>query len=233
MKAKWIPGYENRYSINKKGEVFSFIRYPQGRMLKNNVSSSRGYERVNLIDFEGNSKTKEIHRLVILTFYPNLPNKYVVDHIDGNKLNNNFNNLRITNYFGNAQNSRKPNTRKFTSKYKGVSFNGSSWIAQITINKIATYIGSYKNEEQAANAYNELAITHYGDFAVLNDVKKLTDVKSKTHKKEIICTTNGITYPSVTEAAKQLNVNPSNICAVLKGKRNHTKGYRFIGGNNG
>lgn len=46
-------------------------------------------------------------------------------------------------------------------------------------------------------------------------------------RKPIKCHETGVTYPSLTETAKALGVSPSSICAVLKGKRTHTKGFSF------
>lgn len=50
--------------------------------------SKKGYQRVNL-----NKKTYFVHRLIALTFLPNLHNYQQINHIDGNKINNNINNL--------------------------------------------------------------------------------------------------------------------------------------------
>lgn len=49
----------------------------------------------------------------------------------------------------------------------------------------------------------------------------------KTQSKAVICITNGITYYSVHEAARQLGIYPQNIRKVLQDKCKHTKGYTF------
>lgn len=51
--------------------------------------------------------------------------------------------------------------------------------------------------------------------------------KISTSRIKIFCQTNGITYTSLTHAAAELNLQPSKISLVLKGKRNHTGGYVF------
>lgn len=83
----------------------------------------------------------------------------VMDHIDGNPLNNQRNNLRICSYRENNQNLRhKSATRKYSSKYPGVCWNKSSekWQAQIRINKKLKHLGFFLNEENAARAYQNV-----------------------------------------------------------------------------
>lgn len=80
-----IPGYEGKYSIDKKGNVYSHF---SGRYLKGGVSS--GYKSVGL----GKGNTKRVHRLVLEAFKPkDKDDNRVCNHIDGDKLNNNLNNL--------------------------------------------------------------------------------------------------------------------------------------------
>jgi len=44
----------------------------------------------------------------------------------------------------------------------------------------------------------------------------------------VICLNNGKRYDAGRDAAKELNVSFQLISKVLKGQRNHTKGYKFI-----
>jgi hypothetical protein len=62
-----------------------------------------------------------------------------------------------------------------TSKYKGVQFRlkGHGWIATCQINKRKYYIGWYKSELEAANAYNEFRILKQGNHAKVNQVSDL------------------------------------------------------------
>jgi hypothetical protein len=168
MEWRYIPGYDKMYLINEFGQVYSKYK---NKLLKNNISPSRGYARVNL-KINNISKTREIHRLVVLAFIDNLSECFIVDHIDGNKLNNNLTNLRITDYYGNARSSRK--TKKITSSvYKGVYLHKcGKWCAQLTYNKKVIYLGLFENEINAAIAYNNAALIYYGEFAVLNELIK-------------------------------------------------------------
>ena len=89
MKEEWkeIEGFDGYY-ISNYGRV-SGVLVP---ILKTHITKN-GYEKIVLV---GNNRTKtnlEIHRLVALAFIKNPENKQTVNHIDGDKLNNNVNNL--------------------------------------------------------------------------------------------------------------------------------------------
>ncbi len=94
----------------------------------------------------------------------------IVDHADGNGLNNTRNNLRTCTNSQNVMNSKTPFTN--TSGYRCVSWckPAKKWIAKININKKAVYLGSFADKKDAAAVYNEAAKIHYGEFARLNDV---------------------------------------------------------------
>ncbi len=109
-----------------------------------------------------------LNKFVYLHRYLLNPSKgQIVDHINGDMLDNRRSNLRLTDLKGNSRNSRKQ-SRKLSSIYKGVHFmkRDSVWVAQID----GTHIGRYNNEEEAAKAYNEKALILYGRFAKINEL---------------------------------------------------------------
>jgi hypothetical protein len=86
----------------------------------------------------------------------------IVDHINGDPLDNRRENLRITTSLVNNQNAKKRRDG-LTSKHKGVHFCKVSkrWKAQIQIDKKKISLGSYRSEIEAATVYNR-AIDFYG-----------------------------------------------------------------------
>lgn len=132
--------------------------------------TTHGY--VSLVKYEGRDTSgkykysrKYLHRAIL-----NASSDKQVDHIDGNKLNNSKSNLRLCT---NSENSR--NTRPKRGKYKGVYFDKKrgQWVAQITVDRKCTSLGSYLSPEDAALAYNEAAKSLHGEFAYINKVEAL------------------------------------------------------------
>ena len=109
---------------------------------------------------------KRIH-LPIHRFIMGLPfgDSREVDHIDGNPLNNQRANLRVCTGKENARNKRTPT--KSRAGLKGVYWRESrkKWIAQITVNGVHTYLGSYNTPEEAHAAYCEAAPRYHGEYA--------------------------------------------------------------------
>jgi len=114
---KKIKGFP-RYKISNKGRLLSFLHlnYKRGR-LKGNPSIWGGYKNVVLIH---NSKQRSfyIHRLVAMHFVPNKhPRKHnLVNHKNGNKLDNNYENLEWTDKSGDAKHAWKLGLRVLTKK---------------------------------------------------------------------------------------------------------------------
>ncbi len=101
-------------------------------------------------------KTFKLHREIT-----KCPKGMVVDHINGNTLDNRIENLRIVSHQENMTNQTK---RKGSSKYRGVHFKKTSqkWVAQIQVNGKRTWIGAFKTEEEAGKAFLSAAEVLYG-----------------------------------------------------------------------
>lgn len=107
-----------------------------------------------------------LHRLIAAP-----PDDLVVDHIDGNGLNNRRNNLRIATRSQNSANAG-PNRRARgkTSQYKGVYYDRTRnlWAATIHHQNKTRALGRYATEDEAADAYDKAALDIWGEFARLN-----------------------------------------------------------------
>lgn len=109
LKEEWvkIKDYED-YLISNLGNVKS-IKNNSERLLKQGLGSS-GYYNVALCK-DGKPKTFRIHQLVASHFIEEANNK-IVNHIDGNKLNNCVTNLEYVSYSENIQHAYNTNLRK-------------------------------------------------------------------------------------------------------------------------
>lgn len=107
---------------------------------------------------------KYYHRLIM-----NCPPGKQIDHINHDGLDNRKINLRITDASQNSRNTRKT-FRLTTSKFKGVYWDKSRklWAATIRINYKHKTIGRFKNEIEAAKAYDKKAKELFGEYSCLN-----------------------------------------------------------------
>lgn len=99
-----------------------------------------------------------MHRMVMLPD-PSL----VVDHVNGNGLDNRRCNLRIC-----TQGQNQQNQRAWTGTlYKGVRWapRQRRWVASINPGERRLHLGYFKTAEEAARAYDSAAMSHYGSFA--------------------------------------------------------------------
>ena len=85
---KWVDGYKKLYRISNKGQVYSY----SSNKYKIPVITMNGYEYAHLWK-DNKRKAKSIHRLVAKTFLPQIKGKNYINHIDGNKRNNDISNL--------------------------------------------------------------------------------------------------------------------------------------------
>ncbi len=95
---------------------------------------------------------------------------YMVDHKNGNGLDNRRENLRLVTKSQNMMNCGLQRNNK--SGYKGVCWHESNkkWRAQIFVNGRQYFLGLFKNKKDAARAYNDAAPHYHGEYAYLNKI---------------------------------------------------------------
>ena len=127
-----------------------------------------GYIQIGL-----NYKRYLAHRLAFLFMIGEIPEE--VDHINGERTDNRWVNLRTCTTSQN-QGNRKI-SKNNTSGYKGVSLNkrDSVWIACVEYKSKLIYLGGFNCKHEAALAYNKAAIKYFGEFAKLNIIRNNKD----------------------------------------------------------
>lgn len=100
--------------------------------------------------------TKRLHRLIA-----NSSHGKVVDHINGNTLDNRKENLRIISQKDNMKNMELFTNNK--SGITGVSYKKANkkWVAQITVNGKKKHLGYFKDKDEAAKTYLEAKKIHH------------------------------------------------------------------------
>ena len=93
----------------------------------------------------------------------------LIDHVNQNSMDNRKANLRGATRAQNLRN-RKKFSNSSGSKYKGIyrRKNYRKWLARITFEKKTIHLGCFRDEIEAAKAYDRAAMKYHKEFACLN-----------------------------------------------------------------
>lgn len=132
-----LPNY-SRYRVRDNGDIYS--KY-EAKVLAP-APTKKGYLQVSLIGDDGTTSSQLVHRLVALAFLDKVDNynELQVNHIDGDKSNNNSDNLEwCTN---NENNVHAWSTGLYNSKYTEckLSFNEIDWVVFKSTEAAAQYL---------------------------------------------------------------------------------------------
>ena len=119
--------------------------------------NSHGYHRISILD-----RAYATHRLAWLLMTGEWPADQI-DHIDGNKSNNAWSNLRAATGKQNCAN--KKTTNRLGLKGVRLDKRWQRYYAQIEINGRSKHLGSFGTAEAAHDAYMKAAREVFGEFA--------------------------------------------------------------------
>lgn len=147
-------------------EFLSQWKWQVRRARNGKLYAQRGRTKAEM-EAEGMPHTVEMHRVIM-----NTPDGMLTDHINGDGLDNRRSNLRLCTTSENTCNSG----RRFDNKsgFKGVFWHKRlrKWAVVVTAHGKSIWVGSYKNPEEAAHAYDRAALENQGRFARTNFPKE-------------------------------------------------------------
>ena len=114
------------YGITKTG----VIRNESTNKIKSQYVGSTGYYMVSF-SYKNKSKSKRVHRLLAINFIPNPNNYKFINHIDGDKLNNDLNNLEWCTHSHNMKHAFKTGLVNNTGEKNGMSKLNKSKVVEI------------------------------------------------------------------------------------------------------
>ena len=186
-------GYEGKYQVSNLGNVRSISNNKgtyQERLLSQRQTPTSNYLYVSFT-IKGMTKQHSVHRLVAKAFIANPSNKATVNHIDGNKLNNNVCNLEWNTYSENLKHayanglniaSRSALGRKLgsSSKYLYVAYDQSRDRFGASVKIIGTRKSMQKNfscKKYGRDGAERLAALAANDFLdQMQDVERPRNV---------------------------------------------------------
>lgn len=153
---KEVKGYEGLYEINEFGQIRKTIKpvkgldkiYSGGGLIGGGVSWD--YHRVKLWNHRRVNTNHSVHVLVAEAFVPNPDNKPVVNHKDGNKLNNHYTNLEWVTRSENVQHAVDTGLLPVKKGEK----HGNAKVTEDDVKKIRLdYIHSDKSSREIASEF--------------------------------------------------------------------------------
>lgn len=233
---KDIPGFEDKFQASNYCRVRSksrFIRnnyFYKGKILNPTVNA-QGYLWFSI----GSSKHLRVHRAIALAFIPN-PNNYpFVNHIDGNKLNNEISNLEWCTNQMNCEHAYAVGLN-FKHLKDSAKLKKSEIIEIKKLLLLNTPVKVLASKYDVSNS-TILSIKKGHTWAHIKDdgsesmeidgraYKKKDRLKITTDKrnKQVLHLSTGVIFASIAVAAKTLGKNANNISRALRGERpNHT-----------
>lgn len=193
-----INGYED-YFINNEGVIINTKRIVPRVMQPKKTTSGQGYYSVGLRDSDGKRSFKLVHRLVALHFLKTPTNwsNMMVNHMDGNTLNNNVNNLEWVTPKENSKHALncdncKQNSNRCILMFEHVQI-GQYESKKDAIEYVVKEAG-YSFDSIRKHFSGQRMIMDFPYYIIRNDISTVHGVKSKGNYWEATLTKNKTRY---------------------------------------
>lgn len=223
----YFEGIETDYSVSTEGVV---RKDTTDYILSQ--SSQQDYKFVTLL-IAGKQKRMRVHRMVAETFLDNPEKKPYVNHINGNRGDNNVENLEWVTPSENTQHAvetglfmsgrARPVIQYNLDGVQMATFESASEAARQTGGSQSKITMCCRRQRQTANDYQ---------WRYYDDIQDVTKIEKKfiTGKKVAQCDEHGnilAIFPSFKEAARAVDGTSSAISRVCSGMNIRHKGYKW------
>ena len=217
------PQYINN-TLHVKVSNYGRVKYKTNQIVN-------GYKQNEYLSISLKSKIYKLHRLVAFAFIPNPDNKPVVNHIDGNKTNNNVKNLEWNTYKENAIHAHKTGLCKDNkNKIVQLDFNGNTvafFDSQIEasekLNINISTIRNCCNEKSKAKTAGGFIFKYYNELGIY-DIKYNTTLPSNINgQKGVVQYDKDMNkikeFKSIMDASNELKLCNTSIGRCCNGKQ--------------
>jgi len=226
----------NHHTISSDGVVIN----TKTNHTKTQWIGANGYYYVDIHE-DGNAKKVAVHRLLALHFIPNPDNKRTVNHIDGNKLNNDLSNLEWSTDAENIQHAYDTNLHKYRRNHslkdyedmlinrflKGESITSISQNVDNNLTQLSYHLREAAERLQKLSEYEAMLIQQKvirAKQAGISKRKKITLQMIDKVTKEVLSTFN-----SIAEAREFLGKKSSGpITNAIAGRAKSAYGYLWV-----
>lgn len=209
---KDIKGYEGLYQVSNFGRIRSLDRwrnsgtggyFQTGKILKTKEDVN-GYLRVSLLK-NGKYQKMNVHRLIAIAFIPNENNFPIINHKDGNKLNNNISNLEWCTY---SYNSKHAYDNELREKVYGKDhWNYGRKVSEETREKLRK-----SAKENPSKGYKLSSETK-------SKMSKAKKGSKNPVARKVVCITTSKEFDTIVEASKYYKCSRGHISSCCNGNR--------------
>ncbi|EDP9631357.1 hypothetical protein AFK16_000939 [Salmonella enterica subsp. enterica] len=134
-----------------------------------NVCSSTGYGRIGYTNSNGKPCHLGAHQYVWMLYNGEIPDGFVIDHIDRNRTNNKVENLRLVTRSQNCCNASHKKGSATGIKNVNWNKNRNTFQVSITCNGVHHYYGNFESLADAVEVAKKARLEIHGEYALMED----------------------------------------------------------------